>query len=61
MVYNTQKEKEDAVYDKINVYLRQGDNKSVAVRKVMAEFYYATECAIYNIIKRVEKRREKNG
>lgn len=61
MVYTTQKEKEDAVYDKVNAYLRQGVKKSIAVRKVMVEYMYSTECAIYNILKRVKERRKDNG
>lgn len=58
-MYNTQKEKEDAVYDKVVAYQRSGDIKSVAVRKVMSDFMYSTESAIYGILKRVAQRREK--
>ena len=52
----SQKEKEDAVYAKVNEYRRNGYNKSAAVRKVMEEFMYSTEAAIYGILKRVEER-----
>lgn len=60
-MYNTQKEKEDAVYDKVLAYQRNGDIKSVAVRKAMADFMYSTESAIYGLLKRVENRRKNNG
>lgn len=56
-MYNTQKEKEDAVYDKVMAYQRNGDLKSVAVRKARADFMYSTESAIYGILKRVSNRR----
>lgn len=52
----SQKEKEDAVYLKVNEYRRHGYKKSAAVRKVMEEFMYSTEAAIYGILKRVEER-----
>lgn len=61
MVYRTQKEKEDAIYDKVDEYVRQGEKKSYAVRRVMAEFYYATESAVYCVLKRVKERRAGNG
>ena len=61
MFYRTQKEKEDAIYDKIDAYVQQGEKKSNAVRKVMAEYCYSIEAAIYCIIKRVKERRLKNG
>lgn len=57
----TKKEKEDAIYDKVLAYQREGELKSVAVRKVMTEFMYATESAIYGILRRVKQRRCENG
>lgn len=59
-MYNTQKEKEDAIYDKVIAYQRNGDIKSVAVRKAMVDFMYSTESAIYGILKRVANRRASN-
>lgn len=61
MVYRTQKEKEEAVYDRVDAYVRQGERKSNAVRMVMADFCYSTEAAIYGILKRVKERRLRNG
>lgn len=52
MVINGQKDKERAVCDKITYYTEHGFKKSEAVRKVMADFSYTTEAAIYNILRR---------
>lgn len=61
MFYRTQREKEDAIYDRVDAYVRQGEKKSIAVRMVMAEYCYSTESAIYGILKRVKKRKLENG
>ena len=47
-----QKSKEQAICDKVDAYVRQGFKKSEAVRKTKDDFMYATEAAIYVILRR---------
>jgi hypothetical protein len=55
MVIKSQKEKEKFICAAIDKYLASGLKKSEAVRRVMSDFNYATEAAIYNIYKRNQK------
>ncbi len=59
MVINGQKNKERAVCEKVDYYMRHGFKKSEAVRKVMVDFCYTTEASIYNILRR-NKKQNKN-
>lgn len=52
MVIKSQKEKESMIILSIENYMKNGLKKSEAVRQVMRDFNYATESAIYGIIKR---------
>lgn len=56
MVIQGQKEKERAVCEKIAFYTSHGFKKSEAVRKVMVDFSYTTEGAIYHILRRNKQR-----
>lgn len=55
MVIKSQKEKEKFICAAIDKYLGNGLKKSEAVRRVMSDFNYLTEAAIYNIYKRNKK------
>ena len=55
MVIKSQKEKEKLICAAIDKYLGNGLKKSEAVRRVMSDFNYLTEAAIYNICKRNKK------
>lgn len=52
MIMTGQEDKERAVLEKIAFYMKHGYKKSVAVRKVMVDFSYATEASIYGILRR---------
>ncbi len=52
----THKAKEESVCAMVDIYIRQGFKKSEAVRKVMVDFKYATEAAIYGILRRNKER-----
>ncbi len=52
MVINSQKEKERMVCLSVDKYMKQGLLKSEAVRRTMSDFNYATEAAIYGILRR---------
>lgn len=55
MVIKSQKEKEKLICAAIDKYLASGSKKSEAVRRVMSDFNYLTEAAVYNIYKRNKK------
>lgn len=52
----THRAKEENVCAMVDSYVRQGFKKSEAVRKVMVDFQYATEAAIYGILRRCKER-----
>ena len=52
MVINSQKEKERMVCLSVDNYMKQGLNKSEAVRRTMSDFKYACEASIYGVLKR---------
>lgn len=52
----THRAKEESVCAMVDTYVRQGFKKSEAVRKVMVDFKYATEAAIYGILRRNKQR-----
>lgn len=56
MVILSQADKEQAVCEKVAYYTKHGFMKSEAVRKVMVDFAYTTEAAIYGILRRNKKR-----
>ncbi len=61
MVIKSQKEKERSVCKAIKTYMEyRGLKKSEAVRQVAMDFNYATEAAIYGILKRNKEREENN-
>lgn len=54
----SQKDKERKVCESVSQYVKQGLLKSEAVRRTMSDFNYATEAAIYGILRR--NRKEEN-
>lgn len=48
----SQKEKERKVCESVEKYIKHGLLKSEAVRRTMSDFNYATEAAIYGILRR---------
>jgi hypothetical protein len=48
----SQKEKERKVCESVGKYIKHGLLKSEAVRRTMSDFNYATEAAIYGILRR---------
>lgn len=57
MVIKSQKQKERSICEAVESYMmRKGFKKSEAVRQVMVDFNYATEAAIYGILKRNKER-----
>lgn len=55
MVINSQKDKERMVCLSVGNYMAQGLLKSQAVRRTMNDFNYATEAAVYGILRRNKK------
>ena len=56
MVILSQVDKERAVCEKVAYYTEHGFMKSEAVRKVMVDFAYTTEAAIYGICGGIKKK-----
>lgn len=52
MVIASQKSKERMICLSVDNYMEQGLKKSEAVRRTMSDFKYATEAAIYGILRR---------
>ena len=62
MVITNQKDKERSICKAVKTYMeRDGYNKAKAVRQVMVDYNYATEAAIYGILKRNKEREAQNG
>lgn len=62
MVIKSQKQKERSICEAVESYMKhKGFKKSEAVRRVMVDFNYTTEAAIYGILKRNKEREGING
>lgn len=61
MVIKSQREKERSICEAVKTYMElRGLKKTEAVRQVAVEYNYATEAAIYGILKRNKEREASN-
>lgn len=52
MTFKSNKEKQEAVLRRVHELLKQGCQKTAAVRQVAQEFCYCSELSVWNILKK---------